>query len=200
MKFFKNIFKTLFKSTVFCLALSGCTLFETRSPEEPSGGAVPFQQPTSKDIVVANFKNAISQRSEYNFISCFDTSGAYVFEPSAEARPNFSGSWTLDDERRTFVAMLSKISPVARFNVLFANSEFSLLNSGADSVLFTADYILRADHSDSLLVPTRAAGTLTFTIAANRENGLWSIRRWTDSRSESDSAGVTWSFLKGYFR
>ncbi|HYF02865.1 MAG TPA: hypothetical protein VEC36_05785 [Patescibacteria group bacterium] len=183
-----------------CVILSSCTIFETRSPEEPTGGSVPFQQPTSKDIVVNNFKNAVSQRSEYNFISCFDTSATYIFEPSSEARPSFSGRWTLEDERRSFVALVSKISPVARFNVLFANSGFSPLNGGADSVVFITDYVLRADHSDSLLIPTRATGTLSFTIAANRDNGLWAIRRWTDTRSEDDSVSITWSFLKGYFR
>lgn len=199
MQSFKNIGVIFFKSAVFCVVMSSCTMFETRSPEEPSGSSVPFQQPTSKDIVISNFKNAIAQRSEYNFIACFDTSG-YYFEPSVDARQNFTNIWTLDDERRSFVALISKISPVARFNLLFSNSEFSQPNGAADSVVYIADYVLRADHSDSLLISTRATGTLSFTIASNRESGLWSIRRWTDSRSQSDSAGITWSFLKAYFR
>lgn len=203
MKRFKTISVILLKSVLSCVVLNSCTMFETRSPEEPSGSGVPFQQPTSKDIVITNFKNAIAQRSEYNYIACFDTSSAFVFEPSADTRQNFPEQWTLEDERRSFVSLSSRISPVARFNLLLNNGQFSQLGGGADSVVYTADYVLRADHSDSLTIPARANGTMSLTIIARRESGLWSIRRWTDSRSEGvsgDTNSVTWSVLKAYFR
>jgi hypothetical protein len=80
----KNNFAIIF----VILFISGCALFETRTPEPPTGGTGTFVPPTSPEIVIDNFIDCIRNKNVDNYISCFADSG-FFFTPSSNAATAF---------------------------------------------------------------------------------------------------------------
>jgi hypothetical protein len=75
--------------------------------------------------------------------------------------------------------------------LLLNNPRFEILLP--DSALFSTDYTLRINH-DINFVSKEFKGSLQFIIYP-RNNGLWTIKQWTDINHGNDSIG-SWSFLK----
>jgi len=80
----KNIFLIVFIS----IGLTGCFLFETRTPELPDQSSGNFIPPTSPDIVLENFTQAIKNKNADHYEACFIDSG-YTFIPSSDANTQF---------------------------------------------------------------------------------------------------------------
>ncbi len=186
------------------MALLSCSLFETRTPEDPSGSTSSFQQPTSELIVISNLQNSVKESNTDNFMRCLadTTQGArrnFHFEPSSEALASYTEQfkvWTLQNERQAFNSMASKVASTTRSELVLSNGRFEL--RVPDSAVYISDYILRVPHS-SASISKIAAGYLRLTIVPNQLN-QWSIERWTDAKSGSnDSIPTTWSVLKAQF-
>lgn len=187
----------LFAQIFFFISLTvfaGCDIFNTRIPEKPSQAISSFIQPTTADIVLTNFKNAIEEYNVDNYIKCFVdpnfSDRKYKFVASAEAgidRTIFE-DWSLESERQ-YITNLGKPS--------FTNAKLILTLKGetvvaTDSVIYNFDYSLDYPHSNQNYI---VVGNLRFYIGADR-NRNWSIYKWEDYKTTSST---TWSYLKAVF-
>jgi hypothetical protein len=184
------------------LLLSSCNLFTTRNPETPNTGKSNFQPPTSADIVISNFKYAVIEKNVDNYIQCFadtsqNTKRNFIFIASSEANAVFNfQNWNVNSERQYFNSLINK-TPLDNVPVIiFSNSRFDV--SSTDSTVFTSDYYLYVNHSDSTF-SKKFAGTLQFSLSP-KSSGLWSIYQWIDSSpSGNDTIKSTWSMMKAKF-
>lgn len=187
-----------------CVIASSCSLFEPRTPEEPSGSPSSFQQPISENVVLSNFQNAVQENNTENFLRCLaDTSlgarSAYQFEPSIDILTSFAEQfrqWTLYNERQAFLSMTSKVQAPGKITLQLLRGRFDV--RVPDSAVYAADYVLRVPHS-SPSIPTLVAGTLRLTMFRDAVN-QWYIGRWSDAKGpENDTIASTWSTLKAQF-
>jgi hypothetical protein len=183
--------------------MSGCGLFSTRNPENPDTGKSTFQPPTSADIVIANFINAIQEKNIDNYITCLtdsaqSTKNLFSFQPSSEANAKYAAifqNWSIASEKSCMSNLFNNM-PSDGFPVLnFTNSKFDVLLP--DSAVYITDYMLLAKHNLTN-IPTSFSGTMQLTIIRH-SSGLWNVDRWIDLSSNSDSVKITWSILKAQF-
>jgi len=184
--------------SAFVFTSAGCGLFEPRDPEDPSQSSLSFEPPTEPSIVISNLQSAIEQKNAANYINCFadETKGhpAFVFTPSPEAAALYTAAfdnWTLEHEQSYFLNLVARSNAQA-FASLSLTSKGSTVS--ADSVVYSYDYILVFEHSESGFAKT-ARGTLQFTLRVSQSN-FWMIQRWMDFSTTSD---VSWSHFKGKF-
>jgi hypothetical protein len=183
--------------SIVCIAsFIGCDLFQTRTPESPSEEGSNFIQPTTPEIVLINFKNAIEEYSIDNYIKCFvDASLSdklFEFVPSLEAgidRTRFDG-WNLESERQ-YLMNLGKPS-FGNANLTLSNKHIIAVTS--DSVIYNYDYNLFYPQNNPNF-PSSYTGNLQLYIAIDR-NRNWSIYKWFDFKTNSSN---TWSYLKAVF-
>lgn len=195
----------LFALSVYVsIALSSCSFFEPRTPEEPSGGTTGFQQPISENIVLSNFQSAVQESNTENLIRCLadTTLGArqpFRFDASIDVLTTFAEQfrqWSTVNERQAFLSMTSKIPAPGKMNLQLLRGRFDV--RVPDSAVYAADYILRVPHV-SPSVPTLVAGTIRLTIFRDDFN-QWYIGRWSDAKGpENDTISTTWSALKAQF-
>ena len=199
MRKIKNIAFLLIIITFF----TGCNLFSTRTPEEPDTGRSSFLPPTSVDIVVLNFINAIKEKETENYVSCFsDTAQSadynYIFIPTSEANARYEAIfkyWDINSERRAFNSMVSNMLAESYPEFILKNAQYDVLLP--DSAVYIAEYYLTIGHNLAT-IPRAFSGTLQFTLKPTA-NGMWSIQRWIDNKIDSDSLTTSWSILKANF-
>ena len=84
---------------VAIVILGGCA---TRTPADPSGNRGTFTPPTSPQIVLQNWTNAVAEKNTENYMLCLadETTRSnypFIFEASAEAQARFQtlfDGWT----------------------------------------------------------------------------------------------------------
>ena len=192
------IFSLIIFSFIILLILfiSGCSLFDTRTPEPPTQNGGTFIPPTSPDIVIDNFIDCIRNKNVDNYIACFDS--AYVFVASGNAItmfPSFFDNWKVSNERRYFLALTTTLGQSNSFNINLFNKNFEIMT--ADSVVLVADYNIYMDWYN-VNYPSEYEGKLLFTIVPT-QNGLWGISRWQDFQFNNADSKEPISFLKAYF-
>lgn len=181
------------------LAVTGCGLFEPRTPESPTVPGLDFLPPNDDSTVITNLESAIIQKNESNYIRCFAdpalTPKTFVFVPSSEGLAQYGSilsGWTRTDELNYFRNLKSHGIPVGASNLqLFTKSPPTVT---ADSVVRYYDYEFVFQH-DQANFPDTARGSLMFTLAPDN-NGQWMIFRWVDLKTRAD---ITWSMFKGKF-
>jgi hypothetical protein len=183
--------------------ISGCGLFETRTPEQPDSKKSSFESPFSASIVINNLVNSIAEKNVEDYTKCFsDTtqgdSKPFLFIASQEATTryqNLFNFWNLANERRYFLSLMSSVLSDSIPSLNLANkTRFDIMM--ADSAIITSDYELNVPHTNSNNIKT-AKGTLQLVIY-RRSSGWWTIHRWTDSKRQTDST-ETWSIMKAQF-
>lgn len=188
--------------TLSVVVLAGCDIFGTRSPEEPDTGRSSFQPPTQPSIVISNFKNAVSEKNIDNYLLCFSGSsvdssiGKFVFQPSVEGNSLFPGlfeNWGMDNERKYFNSLKSKLPAEVNPVILLKNEIYGV--SQPDSVVISYEYYMKLNFIDNS-IEKEYSGTMQLTLIP-QNNGLWSIFRWQDIKSQNDTIDATWSKLKG---
>lgn len=174
------------------VAIAGCDLFSTRTPEEPLGETGTFLQPDTPAQVVENIRNAVAELNAQNYRRSFAED--LLFEPTARAEasdPSIWTGWGPQAEESYFRALVE----AAR---LTAENELRLndVDETAGDMQHTLDasYLLTVNHRRSDL-PTTLQGRLVWTITQG-EDGLWRITSWTD-REVGNAA--SWSDLKAAF-
>lgn len=189
--------------SVFLVLLAGCSFLTTRQPEDPDAGNSSFIPPTSPDIVVRNFTNAISERNIQTWVSCFldtDTSLApgiarmYRFEPTAQVAAQYGPlflDWSIERERQSFTtyAALPQVAtnpPV----LILGQTNFDVVTP--DSAILLSPYRFVPRHSYSGLSDT-LTGSIRLSIVRS-SSGFWYIGTWSDFSANDTSA--TWSLLK----
>ena len=166
------------------IIIAGCNLLKTREVEPPYDRATTFLPPTSADIVLNNFRRSVIDYKIDNYMKCFvDTSERnYVFVPSSYYGIFYS--WDLESER-TYMLNLGKPSFTPTLNFIYRDSIIT-----GDSVGYYVDYYLEYPHNINEVSKVR--GGMWLYLQKNKQ-GFWSIYRWEDIRTETDS---TWSYLK----
>jgi hypothetical protein len=182
--------------TIAVLVASSCA---TRTPEEPTGNRGTYEPPTSPQIVIENFRNAVIEKNTQNFMLCLAdptrSRATYVFEPSAEVGARFQAifqSWSLNRERQAFISLIARLPTDVSLGLEFTNG--SVAFSSPDSLVWVGEYRL-STKLDLAGVPNVLTGTMVLSIQPEA-SGLWSIARWGDAKRAADTLESTWSILK----
>ncbi len=183
------------------VSVAGCDIFNTRNPEEPDTGRSSFQPPTQPSVVVSNLKNAIGEKNIDNYLLCLSgstvdsTNVKFIFQPSVEGNTLFPGifeNWGIDNEKKYFNSLKSKMPADVNPLIVLKNERFGV--SQPDSVVVSYEYYIKINFIDNS-IGSEYSGTMQLTMIPQK-NGLWSIYRWQDIKSQADTAD-SWSILKG---
>lgn len=188
-------------ATIGMLFLLSCDLFEPRSPEEPTDARGRFIPPTTAEIVIENFINAINERNTQHYVQCFadptHTDIPFEFIPTQEAQRLFAGlftEWTVRDERTYFDNVIASVPQSGAFNVILIDGRFE--SQSAAEATYIASYRLTAQHANDAYPHYVFEGTLRFEMTTD-DNSNWVISRWADLAGTDTRS---WSELKGNFR
>jgi hypothetical protein len=188
---------TILIPLVVSLALQSCDLFQTREPEPPTQSNSGFKQPVTSDIVLENLRVSVADANADNYVRCFsDTSVStrgFTFNASSEVLASFGSlfnTWSIAEEQVYFrnLGLPQNAAPSLSFS-----NERQLITS-SDSVIYSMDYLLFYPHRRSG-IPLSVQGRMQLHIGTDRQ-GRWSIYRWQDFKSTTDS---TWSYWKAIF-
>ncbi len=191
--------KSLFVSLALVMLISGCNIFETRTPQPPQQQQSDFLPPTIYSIVIQNLQSAITDRNVNDYVACFSdlTTGGrpFIFQPSPTAGRQYESifqNWGISSERGYFNNLISQSSSTSTPSLVLVPVEEQ---PGADSAYYSANYTLIWPNKNSS-APQRVQGNLQFYLGVNT-SGNWSIYRWVDTGT-SDTV-KTWSDLKAWF-
>ena len=181
---------------VFTLLLS-CSLFEPRTPENPSGGGVVWQTPTSPDIVVENMASALNGKSVL-YLDCLDDSFIFYADTNdIDDNPTLDFSnWTKSVENLTVGQIYSTIPEDSTISATF------LPVSGNPDPPAPEDSV--TIYREYTIVLPEAQYNPAFGIAemhmVESDEGTWSVRAWYDNRFDQSSPYKTWAVAKAVYR
>lgn len=180
------------------LLLSGCGIFETRTPEPPADGSgnAGFQQPDRPELVIENLQTAVSEMNSLNYMRSL-AEPPFSFTPSSAAfdsDPAVWQNWSREDEATYFNNLVTATQNQSGHSLSISDSERITLPEGGERI--TASYTLTVMHNRTDAgIPTVASGSFLMDLVQD-ENGLWYIRSWTDN---AGSSSFTWSDVKASF-
>jgi len=181
-------------------AAAGCSLFETRSPQNPINAGSTFEAPTTPTVVLRNLESAIGSANANDYRKCFsDTSRGlprFIFTPApqgAAADPAKFADWGIEQEEQYIRNIFSELQPGAVCSVIFSPGDVTDVPI-ADSVQFSARYSVSFPHMRQG-AEREARGLLQFTFRQSRQNE-WYITSWRDIASDTSA---TWSLIKARF-
>ncbi|MFA6619334.1 MAG: hypothetical protein WCT23_09735 [Candidatus Neomarinimicrobiota bacterium] len=187
--------RSIIPAALFAMLLS-CSLFDPRDPEDPSGGGVLWQTPTSPDIVVENITSALNGKSVLYF-DCLDDAFLFYADTSdIDDYPtmNFT-DWTRAVENLTVGQIYSAVPDDSLEAVFTPVSSSPDPPAPEDSVVIYRQY--------TILTPGAQYG-VAFGIAelhmVESEDGLWSVRSWHDNRYSPSTPEKTWAVVKAVYR
>jgi hypothetical protein len=181
--------------TAFLLCQPACDLFQTRDPQPPTQNISTFTPPTSYDIVLRNLQFAVAEDNVDNYIRCFadSTYRRYEFIATPEARARYASvfsQWSLESERRYFQNLGTPSNGAPSLTIPNEPPVYA----STDSVVYNLNYTLFYPHTKEG-VPHAVQGNMQLYLGVDPRN-LWSIYRWQDSKTTTDS---TWSYWKAVF-
>ncbi len=178
---------------------AGCSLFETREPENPVQSSASYDPPTTVDIVFANLVNSFQDRNSVNYARSFADSSfagrSFTFEPTAQASSQYAGvfaSWNKTGEQQYFDNFKTQLQPGAVPVLIVARTSES---PGADSAFVEGTYQLSIPHTIAG-VSQSAIGRYQFYLLRDSRQ-YWVIWRWVDVANQPGD--FTWSDFKGTF-
>ncbi|OPL19985.1 MAG: hypothetical protein AVO35_00575 [Candidatus Aegiribacteria sp. MLS_C] len=202
--------RTVLSMTLLLAAMSSCSLFEPREPEDPDpGGEITWQQPYAPQTVVLNLENAMEGRSISMTMACCDSS--YLFIADGADTTEFGGSfdfsgWTYDVEQNTLMNIYnfvqgSGLSEDSLVSVIMnVVPELPDPVAPSDSATLWRDYEIVAAGSEYAGWDSPASGRVEFKMVED-VYGLWSIGRCNDYRPDGYTGeNYTWGVAKASFR
>jgi len=174
--------------------------FATRDPEKPISKQSSWIQPTSPNYVMANLRNAISEKNISNYLRCLaDTSNSpksfrFFADPSVvNKNPGLFDKWNKENE-------LIYLNQLMLYLPKDSTSLFTIISSREDtyqdSVILIQEYNLKVHFKcEDQDCPRDMAGQAEFRLVRTPED-LWYIHRWRDIATGDKS---TWSSLKAKF-
>jgi len=182
------------------LFVTGCDLFTTRTPEEPTGSSGEgWNLPLNPRDVLTNMENSIGRRSDVDYAHNFSSEESglplfrFVADPQSVAdNPGRLDSWGLTEEKRYAQTLFNPANlPLDSIaSVAFAVTQEQLFG---DSARVNAGYNLHLGHLRS--APRVMEGQLEFNLLRGNDGG-WYIHRWSDLRAGGHAC---WSDLKAKF-
>ncbi len=178
--------------TAILILFSGCSLFETRTPEPPLGEAGTFVQPDTPEQVVANVEAAVEELSPTNYRRSL--ADAFTYKPSDTAAQQFNvwSGWDRSSEERYFSALVAAATVNAVPQLSLNDQRFEILSE--TQYVFEANYVLNVPHRDPD-APTDVQGHLVWELLQDAD-GLWRLAQWTDQELGNNAS---WSTLKAEF-
>ena len=178
------------------LLTQGCDLFQTRDPQSPTQGSSTRVPPTRYEDVLSNLQFAVSEDNVNNYVLCFadPTDRPFEFIAAQETRARFPtvfDQWNLESERRYFQNLGAPANAIPSLTL----HNQSAIYVGSDSVIYNTNYTLFFPHRRAG-IPQVVQGNMQVYLGLDSQRRFWSIYRWQDSRTTSDS---TWSYLKAVF-
>jgi hypothetical protein len=190
--------RLLFRCLLAVAFVGGCSLFEPRDPEAPSGDSAVWEVPRTPTTVVGNMEASFRSGGVDYYMRCFDSTMVFEADPLAEvAYPGVFDDWGWDEEEETTRNLLADLSPdhpPDSLLVLQMAVDLDDSHVGEAEATLEVDYLLDAWLASA---PERfeAGGRLTLQLAKG-DDQLWSVTWWGD---EADSSGWSWSMLKGRY-
>ena len=179
------------------LFLSGCDIFQTRTPDPPTQGTSSYQIPDQPDVVLSNLRSSIAESNTDNYVRSFaDTSTSsqpFTFTPSPEVGSVYSSvfrNWNVSDER----GYLQNLGKPDNGTPLLTIQNLKISSKNPDSVVYTMDYTLYYPHHRQG-IPQVVSGQMQLFLKPDSRR-LWSIQSWQDYKTTKDS---TWSYFKAVF-
>ncbi len=181
-----------------CGAIAGCSLFEPRGAQTPSGGAALWEVPRSATTVVINMETSFVSRHLDFYMRCFDSTMTFEADPLAQsAYPGVFDEWGWIEEEaatRNLFADLSPAQPTDSVLSLQMAVDLGDSDVGEIEAQLEVDYVLQARLSSDPR-DFQGGGRLTLGLAKG-DDQLWSVGWWRDV---ADSSGWSWSMLKGRY-
>lgn len=178
-----------------CLCLTGCGVFDPRTPEAPDSGGGTFLQPDTPERVAENLQNAIAELSDQNYIRSLAID--FAFEPtvSAAARePLLWTDWGRAQEGTYFGRLKDAAAPFDGHSLELIDVTRTIVTD--TRFVVDASYLLTVRHSRTDEgVPIEVQGRLIWEIVQGAD-GLWQLQRWTDQELGTEPS---WSDLKAAF-
>jgi hypothetical protein len=177
------------------LAISGCDLFTTRTPETPVTAATNSIPATSPDMLFSNLQSAVNGKILDNYMTCFVDSAflkkrfKFTASPGSSSQFPVLTTWNLDDEKQYFRNQNAIAASGNSVNLTISNQLNTQLG---DSAVYQFDYSLSLLASDQT-ISGNYQGTAQFKIFLDSRN-QWVIVQWDDSKINNSSS---WSDLKG---
>ena len=174
------------------IALSSCSLFSTRSPEDPVTEAGTYSQPDTPEQVIENIETAVSEMNALNYRRSL--SDALKFQPTAtaEARESVFANWGRTQEEQYFTSMAAAASLSSGHGIALNDRSFAIVSDSR--YVLDATYVLTVNHRRPD-APTEVQGRLRWIIEQGTD-GLWILTEWTDQELGSIPS---WSDLKAEF-
>lgn len=174
------------------VAVSGCSLFSTREPEDPVTDSGSFVQPDTPEQVVENVRSAVAELNTLNYRRSL--ADEFVFRPTAAAvaRESIFDAWGRAQEEQYFSTMAAAAELGSGHSLSLNDESFTVLSE--DQFVLDATYVLGVNHQRTE-VPTEVQGRLQWVIVQGSD-GLWAITEWTDQEFGSFPS---WSDLKAGF-
>jgi hypothetical protein len=188
-------------SIAFILLFISCDIFQPRTPEEPGEARGNFIPPTTPDIVIENFLNAINERNTQHYVQCLIdvsfTEKKFSFLPTQRAQIQFGAlfeEWSAQEERMYFENLISSIPGTSTLRLVLQDGLFE--SQSANDAVYIASYRLVAQHTNEGYPHYVFEGTLRFEMFSDQSNN-WAIYRWADFPGGDNQS---WSELKGTFK
>ncbi len=170
----------------------GCSLFSTRTPDNPLTDAGTFSQPDTPEQVIDNIIAAIAELNTLNYRRSLNEELAFHATASADARETVFVNWGRAQEEQYFSAATAAASLNTGHGLVLNDRSFTIL-SDTEFVL-DATYILTINQRQPD-IPSEGQGRLHWVIEQG-PGGLWDLTEWTDQELGSNSS---WSDLKAEF-
>jgi len=179
------------------LAVGACSVFDTRSAEEPdSGNTGVFVQPDRPEVVLDNLISAVENLNTVNYLRCLQREG-FSFAPSNNAlmqNPEVWSNWTYDAEQIYFNNLRASAENTTGHRLQLTNITSEIRDTDTRQII--ADYTLRVLHNrGNSGVPTAIYGRFILELQSG-EDGLWEISSWSDVAQGNT---FSWSDLRANF-
>ena len=171
--------------------LSGC--FDLRAPA-PAGAPSEWTQPTSPDLLMANFVTAVQRLNPGNYERCFAPQFRFYPDPAAAGSANAAlfANWGVREELDYFNS-LRRRTPATSQNQLLLSARRDQLFS-ADSAEVSAQYTLTLAQTDTAFRIRTMQGNIRLLL--RRRNNEWQIAAWRDLATGNQPV---WTEAKKYF-
>jgi hypothetical protein len=176
---------------VLLISITGCDLFQTRDPQNPSEPKSSYRVPFEPAGVIDNLKNAFKDKNSNDYKMNFSTGMPLVdrnffYVPSGNVL-GFPSDWAIDAEFQYFNNLITRTPQDIPITLSFTDEVYDVR---ADSAIYSAKYFISVPILNS--EPKVFEGSLKFTMTTDI-NAAWVIYFWEDIAIQNSKS---WSELK----
>lgn len=187
-----RLFGSILSVLATSVLLTGCSLFSTRTPDEPVTDAGTFSQPDTPEQVIDNIIAAVSEMNALNYRRSLKDDLLFHPTASAEARESVFANWGRAQEDQYFTAAAAAARLNTGHSLVLNDRSFTIISD--TEYLLDATYVLTINHSRPD-APSEVQGRLEWLVEQG-SNGLWDLKEWTDQEL---GGKTSWSDLKAEF-